>query len=309
MTQPVITGLGPVTPIGIGVDDFFEGLANEKPPPAAIPDFSLADYVDATYNYLDRASELALAATALAIEDAGLDPAAVAAESTGLVIGSAYGCAATADLFFADVVSKGPRYAKPILFPHAYHNTTASLVAIQFDLHGFHANIAAGPDSSTHALIKAIDLLAMGKCNIVLAGGFDACPDGEAAAMLVLESLAHATTRNAHIYATLSDQPARNSTPFPPLPLNAHGATTALHLIAATAHLEQHPDTPALSTPSHLTVGRAILPVPTRGSGRNARPTSPVLAPRLSQVGRAILPVQSESPATAKPKESRSALR
>ncbi len=184
MKRVVITGIGPVSPIGIGREAYFEALRERRSglgPIAAfeaggrlggeIKNFNVADYLESQKNYLDRSSELAFAAMSLALEDADLDPKSCSADA--LLLGSAYGNLATMSLFFADFVQKGPRLVKPVLFPHTYSNTTISLLAMEYNLAGYHANFSAGMVSSACALVEGFDLIRQGRQTRALAGGFE----------------------------------------------------------------------------------------------------------------------------------------
>lgn len=184
----VITGAGPVSAIGIGRQAFLEAVRSGRSgiaPAAALPDvtsvlaaevrgFDVRDYLETEKAYLDRASQLAFAAMSLAIEDANLDLKAMDRSRMGLILGSAAGCLESVSLFFADFLEKGPRFVKPILFPHTYANTTISLLAIEYGLNGYHLDFASGVTSSSAALLQGWDLVRSGRCPLVFAGGVDA---------------------------------------------------------------------------------------------------------------------------------------
>lgn len=250
-----ITGVGPVSAIGIGRDDFFEALRNGRSgigPVAAfsthgltstraaeVRDFDVTEYLETEKAYLDRASQLAFAAMSLALEDANLNLKNEDRSGIGLIFGSAAGCLETATLFFADFLEKGPRFVKPILFPHTYPNTTISLLAIEYGLDGYHLDFASGATSSASALVQAYDRIRTGRDRLVIAGGvealspllyrgyeragwlsphdgggpegcapFDAARNGlvlgEGAGILVLEDLERARDRGAHVYGEIA---------------------------------------------------------------------------------------------------------
>ncbi len=188
--QVVITGLGPVSAIGIGRDAFFEGLNRGQSgigPITAFPTdrlaskvaaeirgFEVRDYLETEKTYLDRASQFAFAAMSLAIEDANLDLKAMDRAAFGLILGSAAGSLGSTQLFFNDFLEKGPRFVKPILFPHTYANTAISLLAIEYGLEGYHLHFAAGATSAAGAILQAFDLIRTGRTPLVFAGGIEA---------------------------------------------------------------------------------------------------------------------------------------
>jgi 3-oxoacyl-(acyl-carrier-protein) synthase len=234
MNDPiVITGIGILSPLGIGMEETIAALregdsallpcARFQPPegvsPLAgeVPGFQMDAFGVSPKTYLDRTSELLLAAAGQALQHAGLaDTASRSPERTGLQVGTAWGCLDTQSAFFADYVQKGPRLVKPLLFPHAYFNTAISLVAIEWSLRGPHQAFASGRAASGQALVEACDLLRDGLADVMLAGGCEALgptrfralaasglAPGEAGVMLVLERRSHAATRGAPVLATV----------------------------------------------------------------------------------------------------------
>ncbi len=186
----VITGVGPVSAIGTGREEFFAALREQRGGidtvalfdvapyraglAAELVDFDVEDYLESQKTYLDRATELAFAAMSLAIEDADLDMERLDRDRTALLLGSAGGSLETMGTFFADFVNKGPRLVKPFLFPHTYSNTAISLIAIEYDLRGHHLNFASGATASAQAILEGYDCIREGRCDAAFAGGYEA---------------------------------------------------------------------------------------------------------------------------------------
>lgn len=227
----LVAGMGPISAIGVGREDFAEGLAEGRQGirevhsfnPAAYDynlaaeclDFAVEDYLESEKTYLDRCSELTLAACALALEDAAIRAGDWPPERVGLALGTAYGALDSMWAHTERVQSRGVRRASSVLFLHSFANTPTSLASIEFDIRGPVATFCSGMASSGAALQFGADLIADGRADLVLAGGVDALsetlyaalddegrigPDfipGEGAAFLALASPATLGARGA----------------------------------------------------------------------------------------------------------------
>jgi len=181
--------MGPVSAIGIGADEYWEGLAagasgvDELGEPiegvsprraARLFDFEVEEYLETTKNYLDRNSALAFGAARLALEQAGLPIDGTLVTETGLVTGTAYGNLETMLAFFGRALEKGLKLAPPILAPHTFTNTTNSLLAIEYGIRGFNWNFCSGMVAGMDAILAARDALMHRKAERVLSGGSEA---------------------------------------------------------------------------------------------------------------------------------------
>jgi 3-oxoacyl-(acyl-carrier-protein) synthase len=174
-----------------------EGVADDTA--GVVPPFEADTILPTAKAYLDRQSLFAMSAAALALR--GTDTKTADHERFGISHGTAWGAAETLARFWADCREKGPRLVKPMLFPHTYANAAASLISMEWELRGFHANFAGGQNASSFAISAAVDALRRGEADAVLAGGSEAlsadrwsvlanqcgtCPPGEGAAFFLL---------------------------------------------------------------------------------------------------------------------------
>ncbi len=235
----VITGLGPISAVGIGREEFWAGLAEGRdgrrtpellahaaagfPLLAECLDFAVQDYVSSEKTYLDRCSAFVLAACRLALDDAGLQASSVAPGRLGLSLCTAFGCLESMHTITARVQARGVRLASPMIFTHSFANSPASLAAIEYGLAGPTPTWSGEEASPALALQYAFDLVRWGRAEVMLAGGAEALSPallaalraggevaqglvpGEGACLLVLESEAGARARGATALAELQE--------------------------------------------------------------------------------------------------------
>ncbi len=251
----VITGLGAVTPIGIGVEDFWEGLQTGKNGigpvtrfdttrfssklAAEVKDFRTADWMDRkSAERMDRFSHFAIAASAMAIKDAGLDASPFDKTRAGVIIGSGIGGSKTIEEGYVTLQGKGPRSLHPFFVSKLLINMAASMVSIRYGLKGPISAPSVACSTGANAIGDAFRILQRGDADIMLAGSSEASVDplayggfcatrsmsqnpsannasrpfdknrdgfvmGEGAGIVVLEQLGHALGRGAKIYAEL----------------------------------------------------------------------------------------------------------
>lgn len=110
-------------------------------------------------SYVDRCSALALVATKLALESAGVLDRTKRTGDWGLAYSSAWGCLDSMELFFAKVAAGQAKFAPPLVFSHSYVNTPSSLACIEFGLSGPGATFSQGASGAIVALGWARDRL------------------------------------------------------------------------------------------------------------------------------------------------------
>ena len=258
--RAAITGLGLVTPIGIGRERFWDGVRAGRQGVGAITrfdasamrtriageihDFNPSDHISSHRPArLDRFAEFSIAATRLALEDAGLGIGSghglVSPERVGVAIGSALGGMPGAEEDHAEYLRGGLRTVPASLALRVFAGAGACHVAIEFGARGPAIGNSNSCASGAIAIGEALRLIRSGESDVVLAGGveaplapltfasftviramstandhpatasrpFDARRDGfvmaEGGAILVLEEMGRAVSRGARIYAEL----------------------------------------------------------------------------------------------------------
>ena len=218
----VITGLGAITPIGTGKENFWAALiagtngirkitrfdASDLSAQIAgeVPDFEPAQFIDKKeLKRMDRYTQFALAATKLAIEDSKLDLEKIDRDRAGVFIGTGIGGMDTLHNQYEKLFAKGASRISPFFIPMAITNMAAGNVAIAYGLRGACECIVTACASGTNSIGDAFRVIQYGDADIMIAGGTEAAisPAGVAgfAAMKALCS-------------DHNDDPAHASRPF-----------------------------------------------------------------------------------------------
>lgn len=123
---------------------------------------------------LDRVCRLTLAATYLAIDDAGVTLPLARPERVGLVFGTGLGCLLSDAEFYEKVVAQGAAAASPRVFAYTVSSAAAGEVSIALGIHGPNSTLHMGMAAGLGALGHAADLIGQGRADLILAGGADA---------------------------------------------------------------------------------------------------------------------------------------
>jgi 3-oxoacyl-[acyl-carrier-protein] synthase II len=253
--QVVITGLGAVTPIGIGVRDFWEGLKAGRNGiakvthfdvtdfrsklAAEVKDFQAEEWIDKkSAKRMDRFTFFSIAASTMAMQDAGLDSFAFDKNRAGVIIGSGIGGSQTIEDGYSRLNKDGPKGLQPFFVSMLLVNMAACMVSIKYGLKGHLSAPSVACSTGSNAIGDAFRILQRGNADIMLAGSSEACiyplayggfcathsmsPNtcaenacrpfdknrdgfvmGEGAGIVVLESMQHALQRGAKIYAEI----------------------------------------------------------------------------------------------------------
>ncbi|MBW3573674.1 MAG: beta-ketoacyl-ACP synthase II [Actinobacteria bacterium] len=226
-----VTGIGVVASCGMGADAFWDGLLAEPPDgPRRMDDFDPGAWFSTKEaRRIDRFAQFAVAAAAMALDDAG--PVGADPDRSGVIIGSGVGGLETLEKQIVICHTKGPDRVSPFLVPMMMANRGAASVSMRFGWRGPCETPVTACAAGTHAIGNAARLVASGMLDAALTGGseaaltptgiagftnmtalsssgvsrpFDVRRDGfviaEGGAVVVLEALDAARARGARIY-------------------------------------------------------------------------------------------------------------
>jgi len=188
MTEVVVTGIGLITPIGTGTEDFWSGLLEGRSGTAEIkafdasnlpvriaaelPDFDPTDYMSKRdISRTDRFSQIAVGAASLAWDEAECSRLDVGAERIGVIIGTGIGGLPTIEREHTNLLNSGPRRVSPFMVPKLMPNAAAGAVAMKFSLTGPNFAPTSACASGAHAVGEAFRYVRDGLADVMIAGG------------------------------------------------------------------------------------------------------------------------------------------
>ena len=186
MRRVVVTGMGAVTPIGIGVDTFWENVKKKTLGfgeitrfdttdykvhiAAEVKDFAGKDYMDfKAAKRMELFCQYAVAAAKEAFEQAGLDMEKEDPFRVGCSIGSGIGSLQAAETACHKIAEKGPSRVNPLLVPLMISNMAAGNVSIQLGLKGKSLNVVTACATGTHSIGEAYRSIQCGDADVMLA--------------------------------------------------------------------------------------------------------------------------------------------
>ncbi len=222
MKRAVVTGIGAISPVGNNVTDFWKGLIEGKSGAGPITRFDPTNHKTKfacevkgfdpmqfmekqEVRKTDPYTQFALAATDECIKDSGINLDLVNRNRVGVIISTGIGGMLTFEEEVMNYALNGkiPRYS-PFFISKMIPNIAAGQISIRYDFHGISYSIASACASSNNAIASALDLIRLGRAEIVIAGGAEA-PIAEA-------SIGGFNSIKA--LSTLNDSPATASRPF-----------------------------------------------------------------------------------------------
>jgi 3-oxoacyl-[acyl-carrier-protein] synthase II len=185
-----ITGIGVVSPIGIGKEEFLLSLKNGKSGIEEIKEFDThfshskkggvvrsfhpKDFIPAAkIRRLDRASQFAIAASKLALTDAKFAVTETNSSRVGVVLGSGFCGLSSSEEFHRSQVLKGFLDLNPMLFPNTVPNAPSSYVSIELGIQGVNTTLVQSFCTAEAAIFFACDQLRKGRADLILTGGVD----------------------------------------------------------------------------------------------------------------------------------------
>ncbi|SFL87876.1 beta-ketoacyl-ACP synthase II [Pelosinus propionicus] len=217
----VVTGLGAITPIGIGKDEFWQSLLAGKSGIGKITHFDASEYTtqiagevkdfDPT-KYIDKKeakrmdpfTQFAVAASKMAFEDSGINLDTEDLTRIGTMIGTGIGGMDTLNEQYKNLFDKGPNRISPFFIPMMIGNMAAGQTSITFGLQGPCSCITTACATGTNAIGDAFKVIQRGDADVMVAGGTEAA----------ISPIAVAGFCSMKALSTRNDEPEKASRPF-----------------------------------------------------------------------------------------------
>lgn len=219
--RAVITGIGLLTPLGVGREASWSGLVQGKSGirpftqfdasrlrtrfGGEVPGFDPLQTLDKpTARRTDRYTQFALAAADEAVADAGLTIDAAESARVGVLLGVALGGLASLEHHHALLLDKGPDKMNPFMVPMMLANTAPGMLAIRFGARGPNYTLTSACASGAHAIGESLELIRRGVVDVAITGGVEA----------VLTELCVSGFCAMRALSVRNEEPERASRPF-----------------------------------------------------------------------------------------------
>ena len=190
MIDIVFTGIGVVSPLGVGREAFWENCRKAKTGIKKITSFdtsslrsNIAGWVEgfdpsqfmspAVYRRMSRISRMAVASSVEALKDSGLILDTIDRERIAVIMGTSYGSSSHVEDFYISLLKDGPRGAQPFLFPETVPNAPASHIAMFHGITGPNTTFCQNEISAENAILYAQNLMLQNQVDVALVGGAD----------------------------------------------------------------------------------------------------------------------------------------
>lgn len=188
MRRVVVTGMGAITPIGLNVEEFWNGILENKVGidritrfdtteykaklAAEVKDFDPKEYMDfKAAKRMEKFSQYAVAATKEAMENAGLDMNQEDPYMVGTSIGCGVGSLDAMEREHIRLLEKGPGRVNPLLVPMMITNMAAGNVAIAYGFKGKSINVVTACATGTNSIGEAYRSIQTGELDVCVSGG------------------------------------------------------------------------------------------------------------------------------------------
>ena len=219
----VITGLGAVTPVGIGVNKFWNSLLEGKSGISTIEqmpleghtvtiageikdkDFNPEDYIDAKLaKRLDRYCQFAMVAADEAIADSGIDDANIDPYRIGVIVSSAAGGFKTTEKSHTAMIEKGPTKCSPFTVPMLIVDMASGHISIKHGYKGVNKVVVSACATGSHSIGDAFRTIQYGDADVMVAGGCEA----------TVTTLGIGAFTAARTLSKRNDEPTKASRPY-----------------------------------------------------------------------------------------------
>ena len=187
----VITGIGLVSPLGVGTQTNWDNLLQGKSGVSRISRFDVSDYTSKIagqvsdfdpLDFLDKKEirkmdlfiQFAFAAAEMAVKDSGVDSASLKGDRTGVYIGSGIGGIGFIEDTHRTLIEKGPGRVTPFFLVSSIINEASGQISIKYEAKGPNSATATACTTSTHAIGDSFRIIARGDADIMIAGGAEA---------------------------------------------------------------------------------------------------------------------------------------
>jgi len=187
----VVTGLGAVTPVGVGKDNYWSSLlsgvsgigrislfdpeAFDVKIAAEVKDFDVTRWVDRKdARRMDRFVQFGVAAALEAIADANLAITEANADRVGVLVGSGIGGLSTLEEQIRNLVQHGPSRVSPLLIPMMIADMASGHISILTGAKGPNSTVVTACATGAHALGDSLEILRRGAADVMIAGGTEA---------------------------------------------------------------------------------------------------------------------------------------
>jgi len=186
----VITGIGVVSPIGIGHQEFWKNLVSGNSGISPMESLDLSKYESKKgaevknlnpeefmgrkgLKYLNKGTKFLASSIKLALDDAGLNIDEELSNQTGILIGSSLGNFSQTTDYFHDIVRESPSELSPMQSYDVALNSSINYSSVFFKIKGFARTISSGFTSGIDAIGNAYNLIQSGKAKVIIAGGIE----------------------------------------------------------------------------------------------------------------------------------------